>query len=57
LYKAEDNSVVDEAEVNLDIVGVLELHRVTREIIYTDVIVVNENIMFVRVGEVYARVA
>lgn len=57
MYKAEDNSVVDEAEVNLDIVGVLELHRVTREIIYTDVIVVNENIMFVRVGEVYARVA
>lgn len=57
MYKADDNSVVDEAEVNLDIVGVLELHRVTREIIYTDVIVVNENIMFVRVGEVYARVA
>jgi hypothetical protein len=44
LYKADDNSVVDEAEVNLDIVGVLELYQVTREIIYTDVIVVDEDV-------------
>lgn len=44
MYKADDNSVVDEAEVNLDIVGVLELYQVTREIIYTDVIVVDEDV-------------